>query len=159
MEKSPENTQDYKDIIGMSIKNAITDKGFSQTSFAEKMEMPISQVNRYCLGKAIPSPEIFEKIAKALDLSTSGLLYYNYPSGEDYSKKEEANKYESLINLNTHNSPSSRLEDDLKAEVKTELKTIENNIDLLVNHFSDRKAKSILNMILKKLEFIKENIF
>lgn len=150
MENNLFQVNDYKKLIGINIKRAIEDKGYTQTSFAKEMDMPTSQINRYCLGKTSPSSDIFNNIAKQLDLSTAGLLYYT--KNVDRAGTMLDDSVESDINA------GDNFDFDLKSEIQFEFKTIIDNIDFLLNHLHNKKAESILNKIKNKLNFIRESI-
>lgn len=92
MENVQKSTTNYKDLIGSNIRKAIHDKGYTQVGFAKKVGKTTSQINRYCLGKTMPSPDIFKEIADALDLDIEQLFYYNHVA-EDI----EENKYKKRL--------------------------------------------------------------
>ena len=63
------------DKFGQHLKQYRTDKGFSQDAFATRVGVHVTNLSKYERGKSIPSLEIAEKMAAALEISLDELVH------------------------------------------------------------------------------------
>jgi len=61
--------------FGANLKKFRTEKGFSQEAFATKIGVHVTNLSKYERNKSIPSLEIAEKMAEALDISIDEMVY------------------------------------------------------------------------------------
>lgn len=61
--------------FGGNLKRFRTEKGFSQEAFATKIGVHVTNLSKYERNKSVPSLEIAEKMASALDMSLDVLVY------------------------------------------------------------------------------------
>ena len=63
-----------------NLKKHRTDRGISQDELAKKIEIHPVQFSRYERGQSVPSIEVVQKIANALEISIDELVYGNQDS-------------------------------------------------------------------------------
>jgi len=75
------------DFSGFSIRlvNKMAECGMSQADLCRKTGLATSMISHYCTGQRIPSVQVAEKIAKALNSSIDYLA-----SGESYTDKQDS---------------------------------------------------------------------
>ena len=61
--------------FGANLKHFRTEKGFSQEAFAGKIGVHVTNISKYERNISIPSLEIAEKMADALEMSLDELVY------------------------------------------------------------------------------------
>jgi transcriptional regulator with XRE-family HTH domain len=61
--------------FGTNLKQFRSEKGFSQEVFASKIGVHVTNLSKYERSKSIPSLEIAEKMASALDISLDEMVY------------------------------------------------------------------------------------
>nr|WP_320120054.1 helix-turn-helix transcriptional regulator [uncultured Marinifilum sp.] len=61
--------------FGANLKKFRTEKGFSQEAFAAKIGVHVTNLSKYERNKSVPSLEIAEKMATALDMSLDEMVY------------------------------------------------------------------------------------
>ena len=61
--------------FGANLKRFRSEKGFSQEAFATKIGVHVTNLSKYERNKSIPSLEIAEKMANALDMSLDEMVY------------------------------------------------------------------------------------
>ncbi len=61
--------------FGANLKRFRSEKGFSQEAFATKIGVHVTNLSKYERNKSIPSLEIAEKMASALDMSLDEMVY------------------------------------------------------------------------------------
>lgn len=61
--------------FGNNLKRFRSEKGFSQDVFATKTGVHVTNLSKYERNKSVPSLEIAEKMANALDMSLDELVY------------------------------------------------------------------------------------
>ena len=61
--------------FGANLKRFRSEKGFSQEAFAQMIGVHVTNLSKYERNKSIPSLEIAEKMAKALDMSLDQMVY------------------------------------------------------------------------------------
>ena len=61
--------------FGSNLKQFRSEKGLSQDAFATKIGVHVTNLSKYERSKSIPSLEIAEKMAAALDISIDELVY------------------------------------------------------------------------------------
>ena len=82
------------DNFGANLKRFRSEKGFSQEAFASKIGVHVTNLSKYERNKSIPSLEIAEKMATALDLSIDEIVY-----GLQDEKAQNKIKDTELLNL------------------------------------------------------------
>lgn len=61
--------------FGANLKRFRTEKGFSQEAFASQIGVHVTNLSKYERNKSVPSLEIAEKMATALDMSLDEMVY------------------------------------------------------------------------------------
>ena len=61
--------------FGANLKRFRTEKGFSQEVFASQIGVHVTNLSKYERNKSVPSLEIAEKMASALDMSLDEMVY------------------------------------------------------------------------------------
>lgn len=61
--------------FGKNLKQFRSEKGFSQEAFASEIGVHVTNLSKYERSKSVPSLEIAEKMAAALDISLDELVY------------------------------------------------------------------------------------
>ncbi len=100
----------YPCLRGVNLKHFRTEKGFSQEVFAAKIGVHVTNLSKYERNKSIPSLEIAEKMANALDMSLDEMVY-----GQQNEKARVRIADNELLNLF---NKTQELPDDQKKTVK-----------------------------------------
>jgi transcriptional regulator with XRE-family HTH domain len=100
--------------FGKSLKELRTQKGFSQDVFATKIGVHVTNLSKYERDLSMPSLEIAEKMANALEISMDNLVY-----GSDTEKAQKKIIDAELLTMFTK---AQLLEDDDRKCVKSFLK-------------------------------------
>jgi len=95
--------------FGSNLKQFRSEKGLSQEVFATQIGVHVTNLSKYERSKSIPSLEIAEKMAIALDISLDELVY-----GKQNEKARIQITDNELLNLF---NKSQSLDDDLKKSV------------------------------------------
>ncbi len=61
--------------FGANLKRFRTEKSFSQEAFATQIGVHVTNLSKYERNKSVPSLEIAEKMASALDMSLDEMVY------------------------------------------------------------------------------------
>lgn len=61
--------------FGANLKQVRTEKGFSQDTFATQIGVHVTNLSKYERNKSVPSLEIANKMANALDISLDELVH------------------------------------------------------------------------------------
>lgn len=72
-----EDNSTIKSSFTENLKKMRSQKGISQDELAKKIDMHPVQYSRYERGQTVPSIEVVQKIAMALDVSLDELVYGN----------------------------------------------------------------------------------
>jgi transcriptional regulator with XRE-family HTH domain len=97
-----------------NLKELRTQKGFSQEVFSSKVGIHVTNLSKYERGLTMPSLEVAEKMANALEVSLDKLVYG--------SEAEKAQKTITDTELLTMFTKAQLLEDDDRKCVKSLLK-------------------------------------
>lgn len=97
-----------------NLKDLRTKRGFSQEVFSSKIGIHVTNLSKYERGLTIPSLEVAEKMANALEVSLDKLVYG--------SETEKAQKKITDNELLTMFTKAQLLEDDDRKCVKSFLK-------------------------------------
>ena len=73
--KAPCNSVLDMEDFGANLKRFRTEKGFSQEAFAAQIGVHVTNLSKYERNKSVPSLEIAEKMATALDMSLDEMVY------------------------------------------------------------------------------------
>ena len=73
--KTPCNSVLDMEDFGANLKRFRTEKGFSQEAFAAQIGVHVTNLSKYERNKSVPSLEIAEKMATALDISLDEMVY------------------------------------------------------------------------------------
>ena len=61
--------------FGKNLKTLRTDKGYSQEAFAKKVEIHVTNLSKYERNISLPSIEVANRMAQALDITIDELVY------------------------------------------------------------------------------------
>lgn len=92
--------ENLKALFGKKIKEQRKQHNYTQAKLAELVNVDDKHISCIESGKNFPSPDLIERIAKALKLEIKDLFEFNYLKPPEDLKKEI---YSMLENLNSSN--------------------------------------------------------
>lgn len=117
-----------KGTFGYALKLALLENGLTQKELAMKVRTPPSMVSMVISGKAIPSPDLVKRIARALDLDYLELLAL---SGAKLTTLE-------ALHLNVSSDFAPRIALKLLTEKSSDLKK---NLEAVTLYFAPRSSE------------------
>ena len=71
-------SQSYQEVIGETIEQIRTDKGWTQEELADELGVSRITINRYINGQSIPSALMLKKISLVLNCDINEFFYAEY---------------------------------------------------------------------------------
>lgn len=86
--------------FGEQLKTMRTEKGFSQSAFADKIGVHVTNLSKYERNLSVPSLEIAEKMATVLDTTLDELVYGKQKASNKINDEELLRLFSKTAELN-----------------------------------------------------------